>query len=712
MDIKAEILSMDAGGTMTDTIIIDEKGVFTIGKAASNPHDESMAFSESIKNACSYWNTVPEQVFPDLVAGIYAGTAMLNRLLERRGNKVGLLVTRGMEDYLLMERGLQTYLGYHYSDRLHAVTHIHNEPLVPRDRIFGITGRIDQFGKQVIPLYEHEVKEALKRLLEEKVDGICVNFLFSYISSRHEKQAAEILNSELERIGQKVPVYLSSNIHPVRGDFPRLNCLLLEAYAAEPSRAHLLKIKEVTKKLGAKFELQIMAAHGGSIDVESTNLYQTVVSGPIGGIVGGRYLAKKLGIDNMLCSDVGGTSFDVGLITAGDYAINSEPEVARFKLNLPMIAIDSIGAGTGTIIKIDPLNNRIELGPESAGSSPGPICYDMGGEEPSITDCDVLLGLLNPDYFLGGTIKLNVEKAKKQFKEKVSDKLGMDIYQAAAGIVDLMESKMRDLLNAMVLGRGFLPSDYTLLCYGGGGPVHCANYSNGISFKDILVPTWAAAFSAYGCACGDYTHRADHSVELVVPPNADNDTKMEIAQSLNKVWDELKTKIVQEYERSGHSEETIIFRPGIRMKYAGQLDSLEIQSPAGEIRVIDDFDNIIASFEELYGKVYASAARFSEAGYQITEVINVGVKETQKPTLIKHPLKSGKPPKQALKGTRKVYWKNEGWMSANIYEMDQLEPGNEIKGLSIIEAPATTYVVPPDCTTFLNEYLIFRLMRG
>ena len=707
---SVQILGIDAGGTMTDTILIDTEGNMVIGKAATTPHDESLGFLESFKDALGHWNVSMEDGTSSLQAAIYSGTAMLNTLLMRRGNRVGLLVTKGMEDYLLMERGCQTYLGYPYSDRLHSVTHVHNPPLIPKKWIRGIGERIDLFGAEVIPLYEHEVRDGVEYLLKEDVQSICICFVSSYVNPAHEVQAEEIARQVMQKAGKAIPVYTSSNIQPVWREASRLNCTVIEAYAADPSRRHLAAIEDKMKLKGFTKQLQIMTAHGGIVSIRTAKAFQSLVSGPIGGIIGSKYVGGVLGLDNIICTDMGGTSFDVGLITAGTFAINPEPDLARFKLNLPMVVVDSIGAGTGTVIKVDPISKRIDLGPESNGSDPGPVCYGKQTDNPCITDCDVITGIINPDYYLGGAVKLHKDLAFKVLKEKVADQIKLDVYETAAGMIDLVESQMRDHLHAMVLGRGFETMDYYLSGYGGAGPMHIANYSSGLNFMGIIVPSWAPAFSAFGCTCADYTHRYDKSMLFVIPPGADVPTKQYLGGVLSGFWKELKDRAIGEFAGESFREDEIIFKPYLRMMYTGQLDALEIPAPGMEITEAKHIDVIINSFEELYEKVYARAAKFVEGGYQATEVVLLASVKTMKPRLTKHKLQKSRPPKGAFKARRDVYWKGH-WKPFDTWEMDSLLPGNVVEGPAIIEHPATTFVVPPEYRTRLDEYQIFWLEK-
>src|SRR5256714_676130 len=372
---------------MTDTFLVDGAGSFVVGKAQTTPEDESIGFMESARDALEQWDSSPEESFPRVASGIYSGTAMLNRLLSRTGRNIGAIVTAGNEDYLRIERGIQTYLGFSYSDRLHIATHYHNEPIVPCEQMKGVRGRIDVMGTEVLPLREQDVRDAAVELLDAGVEGICICFLFGYRNAEHELRAAEILAEvKAERgVDGEVPVYLASELYPVRRDLPRLNSTLIEAYAAEPSRGAVQNVREETKEAGAAFELRVMASHGGTISIEAKELATTLVSGPIGGVVGGQALAERMKLPNVLCTDIGGTSFDIALITDGRFEITPTPDIARFMLNMPLVRIDSIGAGTGSFVRVNPNSNRPELRPAS-----GCACADYEYRSAQTTDMPIL----------------------------------------------------------------------------------------------------------------------------------------------------------------------------------------------------------------------------------------------------------------------------------------------------------------------------------
>jgi len=709
------VLAIDAGGTMTDTFIVDRAGDFVVGKAQTTPADEAVGFMASTRDALRYWDLEPEDALPQMASGIYSGTAMLNRLLERKGRRVGLIVTAGMEDGLRLERGIQTYLGYPYSDRLHVATHHHNEPLVPRELVKGVRGRVDLFGDEAIPLYEDEARAAAEELAAAGVEGIVVNLLYSYRNGSHEARIKEIC----EEVASGIPVFCSSELYPMRRDFPRLNSTLIEAYAAEPSREQLVRVRDATRAAGAKFDLRIMAAHGGTISIDAKELARTLISGPIGGVIGARYLADSIPADgaaggndaaavpaqNIVCTDIGGTSFDIALITDGEFSIKQVPDVGRFLLNLPLVQVDSIGAGTGSFLRIDPNSGRPELGPDSAGAKIGVSWVEGGLETPSVTDLNLVLGRVNPDYFLGGEVKLDTERARAAIGEQIAEPMGLDVEHASAGIIELFDETLKYEAVAQVLGKGYSPVDYTLLCYGGGGPLHVAGYTAGVPYRDVLVPAWAAGFSAFGCACGDFAYRSDLTIDLPIEPGADEDTIQGVGMYVDGGWQMLRERVTEEFAKSGVPAEQIEFRHFVRMQYYGQLNDLEIYSPHQQLEEAWQVGDLIAAFEEAYGKLYARSARSPELGYLITNVIVTGSSEVEKPALPDEPEAAGEPP---AKGSRPVWW-TDGWIDTPLYEQDDVKAGHSVTGPAIIESPADTFAVPPGRRASLDGHRIFHL---
>ena len=422
---------------------------------------------------------------------------------------------------------------------------------------------------------------------------------------------------------------------------------MIEAYAAEPSRATLKAVREVTKAHGAPFELRVMAAHGGTISIEAKELGRTLVSGPVGGVVGGQALALRMGLRNLLCTDIGGTSFDIALITDGRFEITQTPDIARFLLNMPLVRIDSIGAGTGSFVRVNPNSNRPELGPDSAGSRIG-VCWPEGGADTvSVTDLNLVLGRLNPDYFLGGEVELDVEAARAAIEQQIARPLGLAVDAAAAGVIELFEQTLKNEAVGRILGKGYSPADYTLLCYGGGGPLHVAGYTEEVTYSEVLVPAWAAGFSAFGCACADFDYRYDQTVDMPLLPIFGPPERVGIGGMITGAWVGLQDRVAGEFAKSGIGRESIRFTHAVRMQYYGQLNDIEFVSPHPALQDASQMDDLVATFEDAYAKMYASSARSPEFGYLVTHVIVHGTVDVEKPALPQLPEEPGKPPLKA-----------------------------------------------------------------
>ncbi len=704
------ILAIDAGGTMTDTFIVDTAGDFVVGKARSTPEDESLGLVRSAEDALSHWGMKTGEAFPLMVAGIYSGTVMLNRLLSRNGLRLGVIVSKGQEDYFLLERGVQTYLGFSYSDRLHVATHYHNRPIVPKSRVRGVFGRIDIFGEEVLPLQEEDVGGVVAELLDQDIEGLCVCLLNSYRNPVHEQEVGRIAAELMQEIGKHVPLFLSSEYYPLRNDLPRLNTTVIEAYAAEPSRGQLKKVSERIRDRGGNFDVRVMAAHGGMIGAETRELARTLISGPIGGVVGAKYLARHMGHDNVVCTDVGGTSFDLALVTEGACTVKAYPDMARFLLSIPMIKIDSMGAGTGSYVRVNPNSARIEIGPDSAGASIG-VCWPDGGvETATITDCSVVLGVINPDYFLGGEMRLDRDRAIKAVREQVAKPLNIGVYEAASGVVELLEENLKGDVLSTVLGKGYSPANYVLLSYGGGGPVHVAGYTRGLGFADVIVPAWAAGFSAFGCACADFEYRYEATTDIPIAAGLPPEWKSAMTGVLKKTCEKLKTRIEEEFHKTEHGGKTITYKTYFRIQYMGQLDDLEILCPPEKLETAEDLDALLEAFEDTYGRVYALAAKSPELGYAVTQAVVTGMVEIEKPVIPEEPEGGKEPDHAAWKEERPVFWSKE-WIKTGVWDMPGLRNGNVISGPAIIESPATTFAVPPDAQARLDAHRLFHLEK-
>jgi acetone carboxylase beta subunit len=706
--IPVEVMGIDAGGTMTDTFFVRQDGRFVVGKAQSNPEDESAAVLESSHDALAQWGREVDQVYPELLTCVYSGTAMLNRVVQRKGLAVGLIANKGMEDFHSMGRAIQSYLGYALEERIHLNTHRYDESLVPLSRTRGVTERTDAQGDIVIPLREEEVRSATRELVAAGSKAIVISLLQAHKNERNELRARDICREELKRLDVDIPVFASVDYYPSRKESHRTNTTVLEAYAAEPSRQTLRKVSDRFRLHGARFDLRVMATHGGTISWKAKELARTIVSGPIGGVIGSKFLGELLGYDNIACSDIGGTSFDMAMITKGKFAIASDPDMGRLVLSLPLVAMDSVGAGAGSFVRLDPYSGAIKLGPDSAGYRVGMCWPESGLDTVTVSDCHVVLGYLNPDNFLGGAIKLDVERARQALKAQIADPLGLSVEDAAAGVIELLDQSLREYLRATISAKGYSPADFVCFSYGGAGPVHSYGYTEGVGFKDVVVPAWAAGFSAFGCACAEFEYRYDKSVDVAVPPDAGDAIKAGACATLQEAWNELVSKVIDEFVINGFKPEDVILRPGYRMQYMGQLNDLEIDSPLSAAASPDDWATLVDAFDKTYARVYASAARSPELGFSVTGAIMRGTVATQKPVLPEDTDAGPVPPTAAHLGTRGFY-RHKVWKDADVWQMEALAAGNRIVGPAIIESPSTTFVVPDGFETYLDMHRLFHL---
>jgi len=700
----ATLCYVDVGGTFTDAFIVDQDGAWSLGKAPSTPEDASQGFLAAIEAASLNATRSINETLGNLQVLGYGATMALNALLTRKGGSSGLLITKGFEQLLIMGRGKQSWTEFDRPNRLHPVTHRHLPPLIPLESTRGITERMDSRGEEFIPLCEDEVRVSVRDLLATGIDSLVIVFLWSFLNPAHERRAAEIAREEARRYGlPDLPIYSSFDISPVIRELPRANATAIEAYVGPLVRHAFAQLEADLHNRGFQGQLQIMQSAGGLAPARHVKIVESIQSGPVGGLVGGRFMGELYGFDNIITADVGGTSFDVGLVTAGTVGVNREPTVARMLVGTPMVEVTSIGAGGGTIARIDPISRRLQVGPESAGATPGPACYGGGGDFPTVTDADVVLGYVNPDYFLGGQIKLDRDLAVRVLREKVAEPLGITEVEAAEGIREIIDTKMREAIRGLVLARGFDLSEYHLLAFGGAGATHCAGFSEELPLRGVLVFPFSSAFSAFGASAADYEHHYTRSLNMIVPPAVTAADKIGLGSQISATWQDLKQEGITQMVREGFRPEELRFRFLAMIRYGRQLNDLIVTSPVETIAGAEDFDALIAAFEAQYVQIYSRAARYSQAGYDIFEVGLVVWAPKIGPSLKPAPLAGQTPQRSASKGTRRCYFRAQPRETA-LFELAGLNPGNVIEGPAIVEDPTTTIVLPPDRRLRMDEY--------
>jgi len=701
----------DSGGTFTDTFVMTDKGEFFSGKASTTSASLEGGHITSVKDAVDRNLKISlEEFFSKTEVVGFGTTAIINTVVTRVGIKTGAIITKGFEQVPYMGRGAQTYTEMSWEDILHVATHRKLEDLVPARLMKGVTERVDCHGDIKIPLYTHEVRQAARDLIAEDVDAIVIVFLYCYLNPEHELTAKRIVEEEIAAAGKKIEIFTSYEISPGSRECNRFNATAIEAYAGKIARNSMKQSELRIQELGGKNPMQVMLSHGGLCQISQAKMVETAMSGPVGGVLGAAFIGELYGIENLISTDVGGTSFDVGLVTKGRVQLNLEPVIARFLINVPYADVKSIGAGGGTIAFIDPMTGRLRVGPKSAGAVPGPACYGKGGENPTVTDADFVLGYLNPAYFLGGKVPVGKELAEKVIREKIAKPLGLSVEAAAWGIKTIIDTQMENYCRNLISSRGYAVEDYTLLAFGGAGPSHAAGYTQGTPYRNVMMFPYSAVFCAFGAATADFSHQFIRATNALVPGNADASTKAAVGKMISEVWEKLEAQAETQMLAEGFRRDEIHFDHIAFVRYNGQLDEILVHSPLPRLRTAEDMDRFIDAFETEYSNLYTSAGKYPQVGYLSRHVGLVASVRKAKPKLIPQERSSEKPSSNALKCVRPAFF-GQGMVDTNIYELSQLKAGNIIQGPAVIEHVNTNYVVPPDRFVEIDEYQTLWLKR-
>ena len=439
-----------------------------------------------------------------------------------------------------------------------------------------------------------------------------------------------------------------------------------------------------------------MQGNGGLTSHDVATPISTLQSGPAGGMLASAYMAERLGHKRAVTADMGGTSFDVGLITEGYWRYAQEPIVERFRMLQPIIDIESIGAGGGTIALVEAETGRLLVGPGSAGASPGPVCYDSGGEQVTVTDCDLALGIIDPDYFLGGRKSLSKEKALKAIEEKIARPLKLKVHEAAAGVHDIINAKMSDLIRRQVVRTGYLPEEFVIYAFGGAGPVHASGFAAELGIKQIYIFATSPVFSAFGAAAADVIRTRVMTCQYILPADP-----AVINQRLAAIESEMKDEMTGE----GFKPNQVEFRRFITMRYRRQSAGVEMAA-SGERFNAKRMADLQSAFEKKYEELYGVGAGYAKAGIEISEIRIDAVGKVAKPNLTAR-RKSGAAARAALKGKRRVFFARpeRKFIDTPVYDYQKLGAGAVVRGPAIIELPFTTTLVPPEHKVTADRYM-------
>jgi len=692
---KEYIIGIDTGGTFTDITIIDEKGEVKNSKALSTPKDFSIGIMNSIKEMADIIEIRPDELLSIATVVNHGMTVATNTLINRSGAKTGLITTKGFEDTILIMKARGKCLGLPEIEIKHQARCKKPDPIVPRELIKGVTERIDCFGNIVVPLNGKEVEDAVIYLVEKKeVEAIAICTLWSLANPAHENEIKKIA----QKMYPKLAISCSSEIVPMVGEYERTVTTVFNAYLMPETKGYLDNLYTSLKKKKLKAPLMIMQAHGGVATVESAKEAPvfTIGSGPTGGVIAGLMWGKELGYKNIITTDVGGTSFDVGVIVDEEPIRRDDAVINQYKLRLPMVDVVSIGAGGGSIAWFDPITKTVKVGPKSAGADPGPACYDLGGTEPCLADSDIILGFLNPDNFLGGRMKLNKEKAILAMK-KLAGYLDMDVVEVARGIRNIACSQMADLIQNQVLFKGYNPQDFVMFLFGGAGPEFGAEYGKLAGVKEMIMFYNASTFSAFGIAASDILYIKNISELHHMPADPEKVTNS---------FERLEREVIEELSKEGFKIDEVTILREAQLRYGRQVNYVDVPVKAGKLSSFD-INQISENFEKRYEALYGKGSGHKASGIEMVNLKIYANIMGQNPKLAKYSRGSSNP-SQAFVSEREVYFKDK-FLKTKIYTWEKLRPGNVISGPACVEAKLTTGVIPPDMKGRVDEYLNIHL---
>ncbi|MFP6689082.1 MAG: hydantoinase/oxoprolinase family protein [Alphaproteobacteria bacterium] len=693
------LCGIDIGGTFTDCVIVDGDGAVTTAKAPSTPHDFARGVQDALKAAGAKLGLGLDALCAEIAMLSHGTTVGTNAIIQKRGARVGLITTRGHNDVIHIMRGSRGLTGNEIRLVVHFPESKKPDPIVPKRLIEGVSERVDCFGKVIVELNEKEAEAAIRRLLEKDVEAIAVCFLWSFLAPRHEARVKEMIND----IAPDLFVTVSHELVPKWGEYERTAAVALNAYIGPLTTGYLAGVANDVKSLGYHQPLQITQCAGGTISVDRAMAAPllTLDSGPVAGVTGSQYAGGLMGYDNIITTDMGGTSFDVGIIHDGKPAFSYTSLVHQYAYFLSKVDIQTIGAGGGSKAWIDETSGMLRVGPESAGADPGPACYGQGGESATVTDADLVLSYLDADNFAGGTLKLDRAAAEAAL-QKIATPLGLGLQEAAAGIVKIAEFQMADLIRKVTIQKGFDPRDFVLFAFGGAGPVHAGVFARELGVSKVIVPQreTASVWCAFGAAAADVLH-VHERVNMMRSP-------FDVA-AVNSLLGELKDHAEAELAADEIAPERRHLRFALDMRHKGQINEVEVEIGGAELAEADLpglHDAFVAQYERLYGQ----GASLPGARLEIVTFRCRAAAETLKPRLTQSENLSETIAADAARPARRIYWSEPGeTMDTPVFEGEKLVPGNSVPGPAIVETADTTVAVHPGQTLSVDAFGNFEL---
>ncbi|WP_181160987.1 hydantoinase/oxoprolinase family protein [Labrys okinawensis] len=684
-------LGIDAGGTFTDFVIANRaSGDVKLFKALSTPSDPTKAIENGLKQIADSLGTTPSAIVSDCDLCINGTTVGLNALITHRGGKTGLICTAGHEDSIEIRNGHKED-GYRYDPEYPAAT-----MLVPRYLRRGVRERVLSDGSVRTPMQEEDVRQACRLFLEEKVETVAISFVWSVLNPGHERRAAEIVREMMP----EAILTVGSELYPQIREYTRTSTAVTNAYLAPVMRRYVTAVDRYFRDLGAKQPVRYFQSNGGLAvgQVMTDRSVYAINSGPASAPQAGLYVGAPFGKENVITVDMGGTSFDITLTRNGQTNLNKNVDFLRYRVGVPMIQVETLGAGGGSIGWIDSLG-LLQVGPQSAGSEPGPACYGRGGTDPTTSDANLVLGYLNPEGLLGGKLPLDVAKARGAIA-RIAGPLGISIEQAAYGMFTIVNSGMVNGIRRVSVERGYDPRDFVLVGAGGATAAHITALAREMGIDTIILPKLASGLCAFGQIISD----VKYNYMATAPLRLDNEGACE---KIDTLFGEIEAQGVRHLETDGFASERIAIKRSLEMRYVGQVHECTVD--------IDNFridettiDKVKDAFHARHEELYTYCERHNPV-----EVVNI---ESTLYGLIEKP----KPPRLegtgsldlALKGSRPAIFQASGEATSTpVYDGSKLGVGVSVTGPAIIEEVTTTIVIEPGWTATLHESGSYLLTR-
>ncbi|HEV3112849.1 MAG TPA: hydantoinase/oxoprolinase family protein [Candidatus Binataceae bacterium] len=690
------MVGVDIGGTFTDCAVFDEgAGRFITGKAPTTPQNPAEGFFNALEAAAAAGGLDVRRLLTDTVTLVNGTTVGTNAIVTKRGAKVGLLTTAGHGEALMIMRGGGRTKGLSIDELLYIPGAHKADPLVASDCIEEVAERIDCKGAVVVALDERGAEAALRRLLAKGIEALAICLLWSPMNPAHEQALAAIAR----RVAPDLFVSCSHEVSPMVGEYPRAVAAVFNACIGPLMKRYVTGLEKQAAEAGYKGRFLFAQCVGGCVpgeQAEAVPLY-TIDSGPVSGVAASSILGPRMGYPNIITTDMGGTTFDVGIVHQGTALTRSTTVLGRYEMAVSMVDVVSIGAGGGSIAYIDPASGGMRVGPRSAGAEPGPMCYGQGGTEPTVTDANLVLGILDPDYFLGGKRKLNAELAREGVG-RLAKALGLGLEETAAGICQIVDNMMAGEIRRMTLFRGYDPREFVVFAFGGGGPTHAGAYARELGVKQVVVPlgNCAAVWSALGTYLGGVVHVYDRNEFMREPFEA---------RLLNGIFNEMEEHGRNQLAAEGFTRTNMDFERFISLKYGAQISSLEIPYPPAGMGQ-HEMDSLVSAFEASYARRYGEGAGFREAGVEVMKLRLRAVGRLPEVNPVKLPriTTNGHGPATVISKRRVYWWEAEGFLETPVLNGERLGPGAEVKGPAIIELPHTTMPVRPGQTSHVDDY--------